>query len=152
MMTTFLNTKKLCIIYFLFLIMFFIALSGQKTLIMVWHAEYLSKSLKIVLAFLSIQSRISFELRSWIKSPSRYHDSLKLEAKQNFKDVFNLQPQRGSSVGNVSKDKPMPDHYAGIHHLPSDATTFLGETLLYIGSLFLFVLQRFHYSKTSTRT
>lgn len=32
MMTTFLNTKKLCIIYFLFLIMFFIALSGQKTL------------------------------------------------------------------------------------------------------------------------
>lgn len=64
MMTTFLNTKKLCIIYFLFLIMFFIALSGQKTLIMVWHAEYLSKSLKIVLAFIFIQSRISFELRS----------------------------------------------------------------------------------------
>lgn len=32
MMTTSLNTKKLCIIYFLFLIMFFIALSGQKTL------------------------------------------------------------------------------------------------------------------------
>lgn len=77
--------------------MFFITFSGQKTL------------MKGVACWILEQKP---------ENSARFH----IQAKQNFKDVFNLQPQWGSSVGNIFKDKPEPGHYAGLHHMPSDAT------------------------------